>query len=238
MLSILILVYQFAINQPDFPWTVNSNLENKSILTEKYYNEAWENWGRNHLKNGDIIYISGNQYVLGFNFSDYIKEISNSKYSHCGMICRFGDNIYVFDLDRGGYRKVPLSNFLSEYNDRHILIQRIDPEYEDVRICAIGYCWQQYMKNTPFDYSFRIDESKLYCAEAIINAFKSGRLLLAEPEIAGNLPGIDKHIWKTVLVIAGSYIYSERPFSLSQKLFTVQRISESKYLHTVWEGSL
>ena len=85
-----------------------------------------------NLKTGDLIFLSGNTYG-----ENIVKILSNSKFSHVGMVIKIDNHTYLWECDIGqnkktGVRVIYLDEKLRSYKGSNIIaIRRINKKVVD-----------------------------------------------------------------------------------------------------------
>lgn len=212
------------------PWTVTNR------------DDDIDQWAVVNLRNGDLVHFAGESTKWGFPFGRYIKDASASKYTHTGIVEHMGGVVNVYDMDEAGLRRIRFSQYMREAIQGQICVQRLKPVYITYGDEAVGMAEDLYYDEPAFDYDFRMGNKSLYCTEFIHKIFIQQRLLLSQPVKLGDFPNIDQCVLRTFVVIAGSYVLSERPVSLDQKVYIVGNksigILSSKYLEIIFEGKI
>lgn len=79
----------------------------KNIRIEKYDDLIKD------LKSGDILLCSGNYLV-----SELIKSVSNSMFSHVGIIVKWEENVmFMESVEDDGVRMIPLEHYINNYEN-------------------------------------------------------------------------------------------------------------------------
>jgi uncharacterized protein YycO len=139
---------------------------------------------RHKIGTGDIFECCGNYPV-----SRMIRFVTGYSTNHTGILIRFSeydaDRVYTTEALDGGFMPWPFSKRIAEY-DGQIYWHRLKPEYDRFRAGAARWTIRNWGK--PYDHRamlsnwrkiFRklpeeIDDTMLYCSEAVFMAFKIG----------------------------------------------------------------
>ncbi len=118
---------------------------------------------KDDVKNGDLIFhtsLSGQ--------SKAIQLATKSKYSHCGIIFKEGDNFYVFEAVEPVQRTL-LSKWIARGKDGKYVIKRLKNADEVLTPAVLTKMKQigDQMKGKPYDLTFEWSDEKIYCSELI-----------------------------------------------------------------------
>lgn len=138
------------------------------------------------LQEGDILF----QDLLPDTFSNAIESVTcgagDRNFSHCGLVVRKGDSLYVAEAIGKGVCLTPVDSFLARSGERpsrkvrggtyvhggmpSVAVGRLLPEYMEAvpHACkkAEGYLGR------PYDFPFLPGDSALYCSELIYECFR------------------------------------------------------------------
>ncbi len=155
---------------------------------------AWEGWGRENLKDGDILFRMGDaRAVMGlFPFSRVSAGIAASRFSHSGIVAIEGGLPVVYDTTTTGPQRQPFPIWLLDTRGSFAVKRPHDPtgEYGPK---AVAYCRSVYEKQTPFDFNMTIGDDKLYCIELTERAYGSAGLPLSKPLRLDHLPRYNEY---------------------------------------------
>jgi uncharacterized protein YycO len=126
-------------------------------------NEVRELTDKNELKNGDLIFqtsLSGQ--------SKAIQLATRSKYSHCGIIYKEGDNFYVFEAVQP-VKLTPLINWIARGKNNKYVIKRLRNADQVLTPAAITKMKEvgEKFKGKNYDLTFEWSDEKIYCSELI-----------------------------------------------------------------------
>jgi hypothetical protein len=159
----------FLIAVTWFIYQVKWNPENTKRVNYKISNEE-----KGLLLNGDIVMRKGYGFV-----SDKIVQFSKTQFdvSHCGMIRKMGDSIYVMhsvssslsEID--GMQMHSLERFLSESEPNTFIAMRYKSSLEIANKLS-DKAYQYVLLKKPFDHNFdRSDTTTFYCTEVFEHVF-------------------------------------------------------------------
>lgn len=121
------------------------------------------------LKDGDIIFQSSTAGQ-----SHAIQLATKSKYSHCGIIYKDGDNFYVYEAIQP-VKRTPIKDWIARGDDGHYVIKRLKndtaltPEARAImRSEAKKYIGKDY------DRYFEWSNDRIYCSELVWKVYKDG----------------------------------------------------------------
>jgi Permuted papain-like amidase enzyme, YaeF/YiiX, C92 family len=118
---------------------------------------------KDDVKNGDLIFhtsLSGQ--------SKAIQLATKSKYSHCGIIFKDGENFYVFEAIEPVQRTL-LSDWIKRGKDGKYVIKRLKKADEVLTPAVLTKMKQigDQMKGKHYDLTFEWSDEKIYCSELI-----------------------------------------------------------------------
>jgi hypothetical protein len=145
---------------------------------------AWEEFGREHIEDGDLLFRYGLSYsVVGRLTARLTAAVSDSPFTHDAIAHWEGDQLYVYDIVPApeGARKMPFAFWALDNAPRSLVIKRLKPEYRCYIPGARAYIEDVYLQQVPFDNSLHLDDERLYCSEMIEKAFRSAGLALSDP---------------------------------------------------------
>ena len=115
------------------------------------------------LKDGDIIF----QTSLSAQ-SRAIQLATKSKYSHCGIIYRDGDNYYVFEAVQP-VKKTPLDKWMARGKGGHYVIKRLKNADSILTPQVLEKMKQvgERFNGKNYDLTFEWSDDRIYCSELI-----------------------------------------------------------------------
>jgi uncharacterized protein YycO len=115
------------------------------------------------IKNGDLIF----QTSLSPQ-SNAIQLATKSKYSHCGLIYKDGNNFYVFEAVQP-VKRTPLDKWIARGQDGKYVIKRLknaDQVLTPTTLTKMRQIGDQF-KGKNYDLTFEWSDNKIYCSELI-----------------------------------------------------------------------
>ena len=148
----------------------------------------WDNWGRQVLRDGDIVFRLGDARVLRgiFPMSRFYANASNSKFSHTGIVSWEKEGPVVYDTTGTGVARQPFCVWILD-NVGNFGVKRLKPEHRGAIPKILAYCKRVFQEQPPFDYELGLDDSKLYCVEMTEKAYRYAGFPLSEPVKLGDM---------------------------------------------------
>lgn len=118
---------------------------------------------QDEIKNGDLIFqtsLSGQ--------SKAIQLATKSKYSHCGLIYKDGNDFYVFEAVQP-VKRTPLDKWIARGQDGKYVIKRLknaDQVLTPTTLTKMKQVGDQF-KGKNYDWTFEWSDDKIYCSELI-----------------------------------------------------------------------
>ncbi len=144
---------------------------------------------REELESGDLLLFRGKGFI-----SMMIRALTNSPYSHAGLVYRFEGRVYCLEAVGHGVRLILMSELKKRY-DGGIDYYVVDGADKPVRERAIGFCFQQlgklYSKRgivrfliaLLFDKKSSSDEDdEWFCSELVAAAYEKQHMALCSSE--------------------------------------------------------
>ena len=120
------------------------------------------------IKNGDLIFqtsLSGQ--------SKAIQLATKSKYSHCGLIYKDGNDFYVFEAVQP-VKLTPLGKWIARGQDGKYVIKRLinaDQVLTPAALTKMKQVGKQFIGKN-YDLTFEWSDDKIYCSELIWKIYK------------------------------------------------------------------
>ena len=154
----------------------------------------WNTWGRNVLRDGDIVFRLGDARTMRgvFPLSRFIARASGSLFSHTGIVAIEEGSPVVYDCSSDGVQRQPFEVWMLDCIGS-FGVKRLKPEHRHLIPGVIGYCRAKFDQQVPFDYEFRLDDAAFYCVELTEKAFRSQGLALSEPVRIGDWERLDSY---------------------------------------------
>jgi hypothetical protein len=174
--------------------------------------KQWDDWAKAVLKDGDIVFRRGDAKLLHghFPFSRFLCGVSNSRFSHTGIVAIENGEPVVYDTTKAGVRRQPVFVWVLD-NVGPFGVKRVRPEYQQYTAKAIAYCRELFVKQVPFDYSLGIDDQAFYCVEMTEKAYRCSGLPLSEPLRLGDMENIARYPICIVVFLKLSNLSLEQP---------------------------
>ena len=98
-------------------------------------------------------------------------------------------------------------------------VKRLKAEYRDRIPGVLGFCRNVFEQQVPFDYEFRMDDSKLYCLELTEKAFRSEGLALSKPVRIGDWEDLVHYPLTAFALTRLSRLTLDQPITLDQPVY-------------------
>lgn len=123
---------------------------------------------KNEIMNGDLIF----QTSLSSQ-SQAIQIATKSKYSHCGIIYKDGDEFFVFEAVQP-VKNTPLANWIARGKDQKFVIKRLKNAKEILtpKVLAKMQKVGEEFSGKNYDLTFEWSDEKIYCSELIWKIYK------------------------------------------------------------------
>ncbi len=194
----------------------------------------WHEWGRDVLRQGDIVFRHGDARVVRgmVPLSRFIARATGSPFSHTGIVAIENGSPVVYDCSSAGIQRQPFEIWM--LNSLGALgVKRLKPEYRARIAGVIEYCRSAYERQIPFDSGFRMDDDSLYCMELTEKAFRSQGLALSEPVRIGDWEYLASFPLTALLIPPVSGLVLDRPITLEQPVYL-----PGNERHGVWASPL
>ncbi|MDR3639382.1 MAG: YiiX/YebB-like N1pC/P60 family cysteine hydrolase [Isosphaeraceae bacterium] len=144
--------------------------------------KQWDAWGKNVLRDGDIVFRRADARVLfgRFPFSRFIANVTNSRFSHTGIVAVEKGEPVVYDTTKAGVRRQPFAVWMLD-NVGAFGVKRVQPALHDRAQKAVEWCRDRYQRQVPFDYDLNLNDNALYCVEMTEKAYRAAGLKLSDP---------------------------------------------------------
>jgi hypothetical protein len=194
----------------------------------------WKTWGRDVLRDGDIVFRLGDARTLRgtFPLSRFIARATGSPFSHTGIVAVEDGSPVVYDCSSAGVQRQPFEVWMLDCIGA-FGVKRLKPEHRHRIPGVIGYCRAKFEEQVPFDYEFRPDDAALYCVELTEKAFRSQGLVLSEPVRIGDWEHLETYPLTALATPYVTRLMLERPISLQQPVYL-----PGNERHGVWASSL
>jgi hypothetical protein len=182
--------------------------------------EAWDRWGRDVLRDGDLVFRLGDTRILWgyFPLSWFIARATGSRFSHVGVVAVEQDGPVVYDCAATGIQRQPFAIWIGE-NLGAFGVKRLKLDQRAHIAGALDFCRRAFEAQVPFDFEFSLDDEKLYCIEMVEKAFRSHGLPLSEPVRIGDWENISQFPLSSLSIVIGSRFLLKAPISLEQPVY-------------------
>jgi hypothetical protein len=194
----------------------------------------WAAWGKNVLRDGDIVFRLGDAKALGgkFPLSQFIANASDSRFSHTGIVAVEGGSPVVYDCSSTGVQRQPFEVWMLDCVGA-MGVKRLKPEYRSHIPGILGFCRAKFEQQVPFDFEFRPDDAAFYCVELTEKAFRSQGLKLSEPVRIGDWAHLGSYPLTALAAPIVTKALLTEPISLEQPVYLPGNDHEG-----VWSSSL
>ena len=144
----------------------------------------------------------------------------------------------VYDCTKPGVGRQPFAVWILD-NVGAFGVKRLKAERRKAIPGVLAYCRQVFEQQVPFDYSFDLDDSALYCLEMTEKAFRSQGLALSEPVRLGDMENADRYPICISLFVSLSPLVLEKPLTLEQgRLHARERATRRVGRRRSWRRSI
>jgi hypothetical protein len=180
----------------------------------------WNRWGRDVLREGDIVFRLGDARALRgiFALSWFIAGATDSPFSHTGIVAIEDGLPMVYDCSSDGIRLMPFEVWMLDCVGS-LGVKRLKPEHRRHIPGVIGYCRKAFEQEVPFDFEFRLDDPALYCLEMTEKAFRSQGLTLSEPVRIGDWEDLTSYPLTALVMPGATRLVVGRPITLDQPVY-------------------
>jgi hypothetical protein len=172
----------------------------------------WDTWGKAVLRDGDLLFRRGDAKLLfgRFPFSRFLAAVSNSRFSHTGIVSIEDGELFVYDTTKAGVRRQPFPVWILD-NAGPFGVKRVRPADQPYAAKAVRFCRELYTKQLPFDYDLGIDDQAFYCVEMTEKAYRSNGLPLSEPLRLGDMENIARYPVCVIVFLKISNLSLDQP---------------------------
>jgi hypothetical protein len=180
----------------------------------------WDSWGRQVLRDGDVLFRLGDARIFFgyFPFSRFIARTSGSLFSHTGIVAVEDGEPFVYDTTKAGVRRMPFKVWILD-NVGPMGVKRLRPEQRGAIPKVLEFCRRVFDDQVPFDYNLGLDDSAFYCVEMTEKAFRAAGLPLSEPIRLGDMENALEHPIAIIALQNVSAWILDEPLSLEQRVF-------------------
>ena len=180
---------------------------------------VWDDWGRQNLRDGDILFRMGDaRAACGlFSFSKVSAAIADSRFSHTGIVAIEAEGPVVYDTTTTGPQRQPFPIWLLDTRG-NFAVKRPRPEYQDRTRAAVAFCRDVYQRQVPFDFKMKLGDDHLYCIELTERAYESSGLALSQPIRLDHLPRYAEYPWTVrLLKVASSMVPQQQAYIIGNE---------------------
>ncbi len=172
----------------------------------------WNRWGRDVLREGDIVFRLGDARAMRgiFALSWFIARATDSTFSHTGIVAIEDGAPMVYDCSSDGIRLMPFEVWMLDCVGP-MGVKRLKPEHRRHIPGVMGYCRSIFEQQVPFDFEFRLDDPALYCLEMTEKAFRSQGLALSEPVPIGDWEHLTRYPITALAIPFGTRLARRAP---------------------------
>ncbi len=180
----------------------------------------WQRWGREVLRQGDIVFRLGDARVVRgmVPLSRFIARATGSPFSHTGVVAIEDGSPVVYDCASAGMQRQPFEVWMLDSLGA-LGVKRLKPEHRERIPGVIDYCRAAFERQVPFNHGFRMDDDSLYCLELTEKAFRSQGLALSEPVRIGDWEYLASFPLTALLIPPVSGLVLDRPITLDQPVY-------------------
>ena len=194
----------------------------------------WQRWGREVLRQGDIVFRLGDARVVRgmVPLSRFIARATGSPFSHTGVVAIEDGLPVIYDCSAPAVQRQPFEVWMLDSLGAPG-VKRLKLEHRERIAGVMDYCLAAYERQVPFDNGFRMEDDSLYCVELTEKAFRSQGLALSEPVRIGDWEYLASFPLTAFLVPAVSGLILDRPITLEQPVYV-----PGNERHGVWASPL
>src|SRR5262245_52501599 len=194
----------------------------------------WSRWGRNVLREGDIVFRLGDARALrgSFPLSRFIAKATGSPFSHTGVVAVEEGSPVVYDCSSAGVQRQPFEVWMLDCVGA-FGVKRLKPEHRRRIPGVIGFCRAKFEQQVPFDSGFRPDDAALYCVELTEKAFRSQGMALSQPVRIGDWEHLESYPLTALATPYVTKLMLGRPITLEQPVYVPGNERQG-----VWASSL
>jgi uncharacterized protein YycO len=146
------------------------------LIIIKYYKNPFSIINTSKLSNSDLSEIHNADIIFQTSVSQQSQALqlaTKSKYSHCGIIYKNGNDYFVFEAVQP-VKLTPLSEWIDRGQNGHFVIKRLKNAAQVLNSKSIEIMKNEgaKFKNKNYDYTFEWNDDKIYCSELIWKIYK------------------------------------------------------------------
>ena len=134
----------------------------------------WQRWGRDLLRQGDIVFRLGDARVVRgmVPLSRFIARATGSPFSHTGVVAIEDGLPVIYDCSAPAVQRQPFEVWMLDSLGAPG-VKRLKLEHRERIAGVMDYCLAAYERQVPFDNGFRMEDDSFYCVELTEKAFRS-----------------------------------------------------------------
>lgn len=179
--------------------------------------------GKEALKDGDIIFQTSQSAQC-----EAVRIATRSKFSHCGMIFKKDDNVFVIEAVQP-VKITPFDEWIRHGKNNCYLVKRLKDtlQLNNDKMVKMRLVGTQFL-DKDYDLYFEWSDDKIYCSELVWKIYKEGAgIELCKQETLQSFNLKDKAVQAILRQRYGNYI------PLNEKVVAPSQLSDSRLLETV-----
>lgn len=135
-----------------------------------------------NLKNGDLIFVEAEREHLSGAINRVTQRDTNSSFDHIGLLEYDQGNFFVLHASskKGSIREGIDSFYQTQKKEHnHLVVYRLKEAYQHTIPQAISTA--KLLLGKPYNWSYILNDSSLYCSDFIERAFRHGHIFQLEP---------------------------------------------------------
>jgi len=175
------------------------------------------------FKDGDIIFHTSKSSQ-----SKVIQEITNSKYSHVGIIITINNELHVFEAVQP-VKLTKLDLFINRGLDNKYTVMRYNNSISANQIKEMK-SFGKSLIGKPYDLQFKWDNNKIYCSELVWKIYNVGNIRLCEPKQFNDYDLTSK---SAIKMIENRY---KMNFNYNEMVVSPAQLANSNQLHIIYDN--
>jgi hypothetical protein len=157
--------------------------------------DLWNAWADTHLCDGDIVFMRGDCYMLlgTVNFSDVCADLTDSRFSHIGLVAVEDGQAYVYDIRNKGCLRTRFGALITDRQLHQLAIKRHSEASADAMARAALFCRNAYWNREKYDDELKLNNDRMYCTELVEDAYRTAGYTLSEPVAIEDFPNCERH---------------------------------------------
>jgi hypothetical protein len=194
----------------------------------------WQRWGREVLREGDIVFRLGDARVVRglVPLSRFIARATSSPFSHTGIVATEDGLPVVYDCSSAGIQRQPFEIWMLD-SVGALGVKRLKREHRERIPGVMDFCRAAFERQVPFDHGFRMEDDSFYCLELTEKAYRSQGLALSEPVRIGDWECLVSFPLTAFLIPPVTGVVLDRPITLEQQVYL-----PGNERHGVWASPL